>query len=94
MRIHQLDYEVIQYQPCSYDRSLEESILRIGCSFPLHVEIRNHSYVCIDGKKRLSALHELDRQGRLEAKRRLVPVMIINAGDFRSTPQHRIRNHH
>lgn len=94
MRVHQLDYEEIQYQPDLYDHSLAESLIRIGCSFPLQVELRNHAYVCVDGRKRLSALHALDRQGRLEAKRRLVPVMIINEGDLRSTPHHGMRNHH
>lgn len=94
MRVHQLTYTEIEYEPCEYDPALEASLIRIGCSFPLHVEVHKDTYVCVDGRKRLTALHALDEQGRLEAKRRLVPVMIINEGDLRSTPHHGMRNHH
>lgn len=94
MKVHQVHFHEICYTKSGYDTKLVESIQRIGCSFPLHVEYINGVYRCLDGHKRLSALHDLNQLGQLSEKRKMIPVVIVNLGDLRTTPHHGMRNTH
>lgn len=94
MKVQRVDFVEIKFREIDYDPSLSDSLLRIGCSFPIHVEEQLDGFHCIDGNKRLSALMDLLRQESLPKNRMMVPIIIVNHGGLRSTPHHEMRNHH
>ena len=59
MRYMKTDISTIQYQYKEYSKSLYDSILRIGFSFPISVRQSENGYQCLDGHKRLSVLHDI-----------------------------------
>ncbi|MEF9962107.1 MAG: hypothetical protein RR863_00635 [Erysipelotrichaceae bacterium] len=89
MKVTYLDYHLIHYQPKEYDLQLYESVQRIGCSFPLQVEIIDQVYYCLDGHKRLSILHDLNDSSKTQ-----VMILIKNNGNNRSDGGWSLRNHH
>ncbi|MEG0423647.1 MAG: hypothetical protein RSF69_05575 [Erysipelotrichaceae bacterium] len=89
MKVTYLDYHLIHYQPKEYDLQLYESVQRIGCSFPLQVEIIDQVYYCLDGHKRLSILHDLNDPSKTQ-----VMILIKNNGNNRSDGGWSLRNHH
>ncbi|MEG2907570.1 MAG: hypothetical protein RR945_00015 [Erysipelotrichaceae bacterium] len=89
MKVTYLDYHLIHYQPKEYDLQLYESVQRIGCSFPIHVEILDQQYYCLDGHKRLSILHDLNDPNKTQ-----VMILIKNNGNNRSDGGWSLRNHH
>lgn len=95
MRIKKVDYHQIRFEYKNYSDSMYDSIKRIGFSFPIKVNIdENGDYYCIDGHKRLSALHDLLKQESGYDKRKEVPFIVYNDGSSRSNDCWRSRNTH
>ncbi len=64
----------IQFEECEPGRLLE-SIAQRGIAIPVRVKRKGERYVCVDGRKRLSAcrmlMHKYPRLKR-------IPIMIVN----------------
>lgn len=86
MRITKILLHDINFIEKEYDPLLEESIKRIGLSFPIKVEFTENGYRCIDGHKRLTVLKKLDIID--------VSVIVMNNGHNRSNDCWRDRNYH
>lgn len=54
---------------------LLESIRKRGIAIPVHVNAEDNGYVCVDGRKRLSACQILSEENE---KLKRIPVMIRN----------------
>lgn len=91
MRVEKIKIDDILYEHCEYEESLKQSLLRIGVSFPLHVKLCEQGYLCEDGHKRLSCIHDLLAQGEHE-KLQYVPAIITQRA--RSAPPMYLKNHH
>lgn len=89
MRIIKIELDKIKFDKKEYSDSLKKSIIRIGLSFPIKVEIKEDGYYCIDGHKRLSVLNQLT-----DDRFKTVNVIIVNNGNVRSNDCWRDRNHH
>lgn len=87
MKIHYLKQNQIIFTYCNYPSTLQESIKRIGITFPLRIKKQGMDYVCIDGHKRLSVLHNLNSE--LE-----IPVLIEGDGSMRTQSSWSQMNHH
>lgn len=60
MKILSIAIERIVYQPCAYDEELRQSLLRMGQGFPILIKkLDDTHYQCLDGHKRLSAIHDI-----------------------------------
>lgn len=94
MRIKKIDYQQIHFEYKSYTQSMYDSIKRIGLSFPIKVYLIDQQYYCIDGHKRLSAIHDLLKNEKGFEKRKEVPFIIYNDGNSRSNDCWRDRNMH
>lgn len=94
MRIREMKLEDITYQYTEYPRSLYDSIKRIGFSFPITLRVEGDHYLCLDGHKRLSVLHDLLAEDPTYKRGDSVKVIIKNNGDERSNDCSRGRNTH
>ncbi|MCI9093750.1 MAG: hypothetical protein HFF36_08270 [Coprobacillus sp.] len=94
MRIIKIPISQIQYQYTEYNQSLYHSIIRIGLSFPIKVILNQDSYQCVDGHKRLSALHDILKNESHYHRGDFVCVIVENNGNTRSNDCWRGRNSH
>lgn len=94
MRITKIDISNIQYTYQNYTQELYDSVLRIGFSFPVKVQKQQQNYLCIDGHKRLSVLHDILQNNPEYHRGSKVNVIIENNGDSRSNDCWRGRNTH
>lgn len=94
MRYIKADISKIQYTYVSYTPQLKDSILRIGFSFPIHVNVDNDQYICIDGHKRLSALHDILIENPHYHRGSQVCILVKNNNNARSSDCWRGRNTH
>lgn len=94
MRIIKLDISKIKYKYTPYTPDLYQSVKRIGFSFPIHIHQNNDEYVCIDGHKRLSVLHDILQADPDYKRGREVCVLIKNNNNERSNDCWRGRNTH
>lgn len=94
MRIIKVPLSQIQYQYTQYTQTLYDSIMRIGFSFPIKVIQLESQYQCIDGHKRLSALHDILEQVPSYHRGDQICVIIENNGNSRSNDCWRGRNTH
>ncbi|MEG0275770.1 MAG: hypothetical protein RR630_01970 [Coprobacillus sp.] len=94
MRIIKVDLSKIEYTYQQYDQSLYDSILRIGFSFPLSVELKDNHYRCLDGHKRLSVLHDILIDNPDYKRGHEVCIIIKNNDNTRSNDCWRGRNSH
>ncbi len=94
MRIREMKLEDITYQYTEYPRSLYDSVKRIGFSFPITLRVEGDRYLCLDGHKRLSVLHDLLAEDPAYKRGDRVKVIIKNNGDERSNDCSRGRNTH
>lgn len=94
MRIKQLSIKNINYIKTEYTQSLYESIKRIGLSFPLKITMKDNQYYCVDGNKRLSAIHDILKNETGYEKLNQINIIIINDGSTRSNDCWRSRNTH
>lgn len=94
MRYIKVDMTQIQFQYQSYSQSLYDSIIRIGFSFPIQVNVINNQYICIDGHKRLSALADILKADPHYHRGSKVTVLIKNSENVRSSDCWRGRNTH
>ena len=94
MRIIKIPIDQIQYHYTSYSQKLYQSLLRIGFSFPVKVLKTDEQYQCIDGHKRLSALHDILMNQPDYHRGNLVCVIVENNGNNRSNDCWRGRNSH
>lgn len=94
MRMNKVDISQIQFQYCEYNQNLYDSILRIGFSFPIYVNLDEEGYKCIDGHKRLSALSDILKTDPHYKRGRLVSIVVKNNADTRSNDCWRGRNTH
>lgn len=69
-----VDLNEIQYEPCD-PGSLTESIRARGVAIPVAVNRAEHGYVCVDGRKRLSACALLASE---DARFSRIPVVLMN----------------
>lgn len=90
MKIQNIAFDEIKYESCKYSENLKKSIKRIALSFPIKVQIIDQQYVCIDGHKRMSAIHDLHLQGY--QKLHMIPVIVMN--NARTANGWSIMNHH
>lgn len=94
MRMKKVNIEDIIYINTDYPISLLESIERIGLSFALKVSYRDGKYICLDGHKRLSAIHDLINAGKTRSRITSVNVIVMNDGSIRSNDCWNGRNSH
>lgn len=94
MRYIKLDIKDISYKYKEYDRSLYDSVLRIGFSFPISVNIEDNQYICIDGHKRLSVLKDILINNPDYKRGSDVVVLVKNNNNTRSSDCWRGRNSH
>lgn len=94
MRYIKTDISKIQYQYKEYTSSLYDSILRIGFSFPISVYQNKNEYVCIDGHKRLSVLHDILTKDPHYHRGSEVCILVKNNDNVRSSDCWRGRNTH
>ena len=94
MRITKLDISNIQFIYQDYNQDLYDSIIRIGFSFPIKVQSTSQGYICVDGHKRLSVLHDILKEHPDYHRGSQVNVIIENNGDSRSNDCWRGRNSH
>lgn len=91
MKIHTIDFHTIAYTKKTYDSSLKESLLRMGIGFPLQVkQIDANRYECVDGHKRLSAIHDILMD---QSDHKLCHVKAVLLDQAR-TPSGTAKNHH
>lgn len=93
MRIIKCDIKEIKFNKIEYTEDLKKSILRIGFSFPIYVEVQSDEFVCVDGHKRLSAMYDLIND-ELWNRDTQVNIIIKNHANQRSNDCWRGRNHH
>ena len=93
MRVQQVDISEIIYEKKDFTDSMYESIKRIGLSFPIKVIIKDDKYYCLDGHKRISAIHEMINED-IYQKRRKINIVVMNNGNNRSNDCWRVRNMH
>ncbi len=67
--------EQIQWEACTVDEVLVSSIRQRGIAIAVKVNETEDGYVCVDGRKRLSACRMLAQE---DQRFRAVPVMILN----------------
>lgn len=94
MRFIKVNISQIDYTYTSYTKQLKDSILRIGFSFPIHVIVQNNQYVCIDGHKRLSALHDILQENPFYHRGSEICVLVKNNMNNRSNDCWKGRNTH
>lgn len=94
MRITKVSYQNIQFCYSDYSKQLYDSILRIGFSFPIKVQMIDNQYICIDGHKRLSALSDILKNESSYHRGDQVCIVVENNGDMRSNDCWRGRNTH
>lgn len=90
MKIQTCDIEDIQFQYTNYPQTLKESILRMGQGFAIHVKQVEHSYICLDGHKRLSAISDILRHDPNHQVRH-VKILVMNSA---RTSSGTAKNHH
>lgn len=91
MKLHTIDFDAIAYTKKPYDLALRESLLRMGIGFPLQLKrIGENRYECIDGHKRLSAIHDILME---EGTHKLFHIHAILLDQAR-TPSGTAKNHH
>lgn len=90
MKILSISLDNIMYRSCEYDDTLYKSLLRMGQGFPILVRrIGEHQYICLDGHKRLSAIHDICIE-QPNTKLRQINVILENARSCSGTT----KNHH
>ncbi len=94
MRITKISYQNIQFCYSDYSKQLYDSILRIGFSFPIKVQMIDNQCVCIDGHKRLSVLSDILKNDPSYHRGDQVCIVVENNGDMRSNDCWRGRNTH
>ena len=94
MRLNKLRLNDIKYEYKEYSKELYESINRIGFSFPIQVKHIQDIYICEDGHKRLSVLHDLLQQDPHYWRGDEVVVIINNSDDVHSNDCWRGKNIH
>lgn len=94
MRLLKTDISNIQFIYQDYEESLYQSVLRIGFSFPIYVNIIDDHYECVDGHKRLSVLQDILKQNPDYKRGSSVCIVIKNNADTRSNDCWRGRNTH
>lgn len=94
MRITKIALQDIHYQYSEYTQQLYDSIVRIGFSFPIKVQLIENQYYCIDGHKRLSVLQDILKNDPCYSRGHQVCVIIENNGNTRSNDCWRGRNTH
>lgn len=94
MRVRALKLADIAFTYKEYEKTLYDSVKRIGFSFPVTVRIESGHYICLDGHKRLSVLTDLLKEDPHYKRGDQVKVIIKNNGDERSNDCSRGRNTH
>ena len=94
MRLMKTDISKITFQYQQYNQELYDSIKRIGFSFPIHVNIEDKQYICIDGHKRLSALQDILKENPDYSRGSQVCILIKNNSNSRSNDCWNGRNTH
>ncbi|MDD8048159.1 MAG: ParB N-terminal domain-containing protein [Thomasclavelia sp.] len=94
MIIKRIDIEDISFNQVTYDNDLLDSIKRVGLTFPIKVALKNNKYVCIDGNKRLSAIHDLIKLDSKYNKLKKINIIVVNDGSVHSNDCWRDRNTH
>ena len=94
MRIKKVTLDQIQYETKPYEESLYESVMRIGFSFPIYVNVVEHGYRCVDGHKRLSVLCDILKDHPDYRRGNTVNIVVKNNEDVRSNDCWRGRNTH
>lgn len=82
MRIRSVSLEEITYNYTDYSQALYDSVRRISFSFPITIRIEGKRYVCVDGHKRLSVLHDLlledPHYKRGDQVKVIIKIMVMN----------------
>lgn len=91
MQIHYASIEQFTYIKKDYPLSLKDSLIRIGCNFPLIVLKENDQFIVCDGHKRLSALFDLYQEDPSHIRCQKIPYILQHS---RSKDAQHIRNHH
>ncbi|MEG0367949.1 MAG: hypothetical protein RR585_14000 [Coprobacillus sp.] len=94
MRIIKTDISKIKYNYQKYHQDLYDSVMRIGFSFPVHVQEVDNQYICIDGHKRLSVLHDILENNPDYSRGGQVCILIKNTNNARSHDCWNGRNTH
>lgn len=92
MKIQKLTLEDIHYVYTAYDPALKESLQRIALSFPIKVLLENNKYKCVDGHKRLSAIHDILATDKQQTRFHKIPAIVMN--NARTANGWSIMNHH
>ena len=91
MQIHHGILQQFQFTKKDYPSTLKDSLIRIGCNFPLLVIKENDKLVVCDGHKRLSALYDLSLAEPNHIRCQKIPYVLKHS---RSKDAQHIRNHH
>lgn len=68
----------IRYETVPVEAAFLDSIRQRGVAIPVRVNVTEHGYACVDGRKRLSACAILAKQDPRFAR---IPVLLMN--DYR-----------
>lgn len=91
MQIHHGHLNQFHFTKKDYPLSLKDSLIRIGCNFPLLVIKENDQLIVCDGHKRLSALSDLALTKPDHVRIQKIPYVLKHS---RSKDAQHIRNHH
>lgn len=94
MRMKKVNVNDISYVTTEYAMCLKESIERMGLCFAIKVKVCDGKYICQDGHKRLSAIHDLLSEGKAASRIVFVNVIVVNDGSTRSNDCWNGRNSH
>ena len=91
MQIHHGNILQFQYTKKDYPSTLKDSLIRIGCNFPILVIKENDQLIVCDGHKRLSALYDLYLEDEHHIRCHKIPYVLKHS---RSKDAEHISNHH
>ena len=91
MQIHHASILQFQFTKKDYPSTLKDSLIRIGCNFPLVVIKEDDMLIVCDGHKRLSALYDLFQEDPNHIRTQKIPYVLKHS---RTRDAQHIRNHH
>lgn len=90
MKIHICSIDEIEFLTRDYSEALINSLLRMGQGFPIYVKRQGTGFLCIDGHKRLNAIHDILNKDPNHSLKN-IKIIILNSA---RTPSGTAKNHH
>lgn len=92
MQIQYAALNEITFEQTNYPDSLKSSLERIGLNFPIRVRKEENGYVCVDGTKRLNAIHDILCEDPTFPKFQKIAILVVDHA--RTAPPYHLHNHH